>query len=189
MYKFALTGVHGSGKTTLLSRIERKLSHRGISCVQVAEVAQTCPLQIGLDTSFDAQTWIFAEQMQQEILAGTYGAQVVLCDRTLLDNVMYLRRLIDSEKENHYHNKTMRAMHRLSIVWTSTYNYVVRLKLNLPWILKRDKDKGTVEELTSFAKTIESWFNYWEDEYVDVAYSTVPTARNMADIIEKRLER
>jgi len=189
MIKFALTGVHGSGKTTLLSRIERKLTRRGISCVHVAEVAQTCPIQTGTDTSFGAQTWIFAEQIQQETLAGTFGAQVVLCDRTLLDNVMYLRRLIDSEKEDFNHILMMRSMHRMAMNWASTYDYIVRLKLNLPWVLKRDHDKGTVEELTSFAKTIESWFNYWESEYVDVAYSTVPTARDMADIIEKRLER
>ena len=126
MYKFALTGVHGSGKTTLLAKIERKLTRRGISCTHVAEAAQTCPLQIGKNTSFDAQTWIFAEQMQQEIIAATYGAQVVLCDRTLLDNVMYLRRLIDTEKENHNHIRTMKAMRELAIAWIETYDYQYR---------------------------------------------------------------
>ena len=187
MYKFALTGVHGSGKTTLLSKIARELSRREISCVRVAEVAQTCPLQIGANTSFDAQVWIFAEQMQQEIIAATYGAQVVLCDRTLLDNVMYLRRLTESENENPNHIMMMQNMHRLAMNWTSTYDYIVRLKLNLPWLLERDKDKGTVDELTSFANTIESLFSYWESKYVHVTYSTVPTSRCMADIIEKHL--
>jgi len=190
MFKFALTGMHGSGKTTLLSKIEKELSSRRISCVRVAEVAQTCPLQIGLNTTFDAQTWIFTEQMQQEIIAATYGAQVVLCDRTLIDNVMYLRRLVDLENgTGHDHNGTVRAMHRLAMEWTSTYDYVMRLELNLGWLLERDKDNGTVEELTSFAKVIESWFNYWNDEYVDVAYSIVPKARYVADIIEERLDR
>ena len=187
MYKFALTGVHGSGKTTLLSKIARELSHREISCVRINDVAETCPLQIGANTTFDAQVWIFAEQMQQEIISATYDAQVVLCDRTLLDVVMYMRRLTDIENREYAHVKTMKSMHNLAITWGGTYDYVARLTLNLPWMLERDKDKGTVEELTSFANVIESWFSYWAAAYVDATYYDVPTARHMADIIEEGL--
>ena len=187
MYKFALTGVHGSGKTTLLSKIARELSRREISCVRINDVGETCQLQIGANTSFDAQVWIFAEQMQQEIIATTYDAQVVLCDRTLLDAVMYLRRLTDIENREYAHVKTMKSMHRLSMSWMSTYDYVARLKINLPWLLERDKDKGTVEELTDFANVIESWFDYWADDYVDATYYDVPTARHMAYLIEAGL--
>ena len=188
MFKFALTGVHDSGKTTLLSKIERELSHRKISCVRITEVAQTCPLQIGLNTTFDTQTWMFAEQMQQEIIAMTYGAQVVLCDRTLLDNVMYMQRLADSETgKEPERDLIVKAMHRLALTWIRTYDYVVRLKLNMAWLLKRDKDKGTVAERTSFAEMIERRFDYWELEYADIAYSVVPDACDVADLIEERL--
>ena len=189
MYKFALTGVHGSGKTTLLSKIARELSRREISCVRVNEIAHTCPLQIGSNTSFDAQVWIFAEQLQQEIIAATYGAQVVLCDRTLLDNVMYLRRLTDIENREYAHIKTMKSMHRLAMSWMSTYDHVARLTLNLSWLLERDKNKGTIDELTDFANVIEGWFDYWDDDYVDVTYHEVPKARYIVDFIEESLNR
>jgi len=102
--------------------------------------------------------------------------------------VIYLRRLTESENEDHTHIRVMENMHRLAMSWMSTYDYVVRLKLNLPWLLKRDKDKGTIEEITSFANKIERWFNYWDDEYVDMTYNDVPKARYIADFIEEGLQ-
>ena len=190
MIKFALTGVHGSGKTTLLLAIEKELTERGVTCVCVNEVARGCPMQTGRATSFDAQSWIFTEQLRQELVAMNTDARVVLCDRTLLDNVMYMRRFVEHEViRNDVHVETMRAMHHLAVNWAITYDHIVRLQINLEWLLERDWGKDTAENIVGFANEIEYRFGDWVGMYADYTYKTPPSASHMADLIMTRVDR
>ena len=193
MYKFAFSGVQGSGKTTLLLKTEKELKSRGIHCVLVNEVARKCPFPVGIDTTFVAQLWIFNEQLRQECCAMGSDADVVLCDRTLLDNVIYLRRFVDNEMslrpfvdETHaIHSSTMRAMHRMAVSWFTTYDMVVRLPLNIGWLIGRDE--GDVEKTIRFAEEINHLFDYLVSDYVTEAPSSVPVAAYIADKIEEEL--
>jgi|LGVF01.2.fsa_nt_gb thymidylate kinase len=190
MIKFALTGVHGSGKTTLLLKIEKELTERDITCVCVNEVARECPFQTGMETTFDAQTWIFTEQLRRELIAMDTGAQVILCDRTLLDNMMYMRRFVDHEDSPFdVHMKTMRVMHQIAMNWMSTYDQVIRLELNIEWLLGRDGGKDTAVDIVGFANEIEYRFGYSSNMYVDYTYKTPPPASRMADLIMSMVDR
>jgi hypothetical protein len=87
--KVALIGTHGVGKTTLCFDLAARLKRldRGVSLV--TEVARDCPLPINRDTTLDAQSWILHAQCAREIAAGATG-DVVVCDRSVLDNYAYL---------------------------------------------------------------------------------------------------
>lgn len=87
--KLAFIGSHGVGKTTLCYGLAARLKARDIHLEMVREVARRCPLPINQDTSLAAQAWILHSQIAEEL-----GAQsdfpVVLCDRSVLDNYVYL---------------------------------------------------------------------------------------------------
>ncbi len=87
--KIALIGTHGVGKTTLCFELAARLKRldRGVELVK--EVARDCPLPINRDTTLDAQTWILHSQCARE-LAAESGNDVVVCDRSVLDNYAYL---------------------------------------------------------------------------------------------------
>jgi nicotinamide riboside kinase len=87
--KIAFVGTHGVGKTTLCYALAARLKQQHLSVEVVHEVARRCPLPINEYTSREAQRWIFFEQLAEEILGGT-RAPVLLCDRSLLDNYVYL---------------------------------------------------------------------------------------------------
>ena len=55
----------------------------------VKEVARLSPLPINRKTSLDAQTWILMTQVAEEIRSGAYH-DVVVCDRSALDNYAYM---------------------------------------------------------------------------------------------------
>lgn len=179
--KFALTGVHGSGKTTLLREIEKALDDRGITYVTVREVARGCPFPIGSEATFEAQAWIFSEQMRQELYVSDPYVDVILLDRTMLDNIMYMRHLRGNNDE------TTRWMHATAAVWMSSYDIVVWLPLNLEWVLMRDHHTGTTEEITEFAESIDKLFNAFMFQYADMRCYDVPTASEVADLIEEKI--
>jgi nicotinamide riboside kinase len=88
-FKLACIGSHGVGKTTLCYGVAARLKARDVAVEVVHEVARRCPLPINLETSIASESWILHTQIAEEILAAA-RYPVVLCDRSALDNYVYL---------------------------------------------------------------------------------------------------
>lgn len=87
--KLAFVGSHGVGKTTLCFDLASQLKRQDFGVELVKEVARRCPLPINEETTLDAQAWILHTQIAEEMAAAaTY--EVVVCDRSVLDNYAYL---------------------------------------------------------------------------------------------------
>ena len=89
MVKVAFIGSHGVGKTTLCYDLGAALKRRGLHVDMVKEVARLSPLPINRTTSLEAQLWILTTQIAEEIRSAA-GHEVVVCDRSVLDNYAYL---------------------------------------------------------------------------------------------------
>jgi nicotinamide riboside kinase len=87
--KIAFVGTHGVGKTTLCFDLAAHLKRLDLAVDLVKEVARRCPLPINEETTLDAQAWILHTQVAEEIAAMAMY-EVVVCDRSVLDNYAYL---------------------------------------------------------------------------------------------------
>ena len=87
--KIALSGSHGVGKTTLCFGLAARLKERDISLDVVHEVARRCPLPINEETGVASESWILHTQVAEELIAQARHP-VVICDRSALDNYVYL---------------------------------------------------------------------------------------------------
>ncbi|NLN10069.1 MAG: ATP-binding protein [Acidobacteria bacterium] len=87
--KVAFIGTHGVGKTTLCYGLAARLKARDVALEIVHEVARRCPLPINEATTVAAQAWILHTQIGEELVAAA-RYPVVLCDRSVLDNYVYL---------------------------------------------------------------------------------------------------
>jgi nicotinamide riboside kinase len=88
-FKIAFIGSHGVGKTTLCYGLAARLKRRDVAVEVVHEVARRCPLPINEETSVAAQSWILHTQIAEEVVAQA-RYPVVVCDRSVLDNYVYL---------------------------------------------------------------------------------------------------
>ena len=88
-FKLAFIGTHGVGKTTLCYGLAARLKRRDVAVEVVHEVARRCPLPINEETSVAAQSWILHSQIAEELVAQA-RYPVVVCDRSVLDNYVYL---------------------------------------------------------------------------------------------------
>jgi nicotinamide riboside kinase len=109
--KIAFIGTHGVGKTTLCFDLAAALKRQGFNVDVVKEVARLSPLPINRATSLDAQTWILMTQIAEEIRSASRH-EVVVCDRSVLDNYAYLVRACGRHP----------AMERLVDYWLPTYD-------------------------------------------------------------------
>lgn len=87
--KVAFVGTHGVGKTTLCFELAAQLKRLDLGVDIVKEVARRCPLPINENTTYDAQAWILHTQIAEEI-ESLADFEVVICDRSVLDNYAYL---------------------------------------------------------------------------------------------------
>src|SRR5512136_831475 len=117
--KVAFIGTHGVGKTTLCYDLAAVLKRHGVNVDMVKEVARLSPLPINRKTSLAAQTWILTTQVAEEIRSGDQH-DVVVCDRSVLDNYAYLSFACGRQK----------AIERFVDYWMKTYDLLFKVPLS-----------------------------------------------------------
>jgi nicotinamide riboside kinase len=88
-FKVAFIGSHGVGKTTLCYGLAAGLKARDVTLEVVREVARRSPLPINQATSVASQSWILHTQIAEELAAEAHNGAVI-CDRSVLDNYVYM---------------------------------------------------------------------------------------------------
>jgi nicotinamide riboside kinase len=116
--KVAFIGTHGVGKTTLCYDLAAALKRQGVHVDMVKEVARLSPLPINRQTSLDAQTWILTTQIAEEIRSSAHH-QVVVCDRSVLDNYAYMALACGRQP----------VFERLSVHWMKTYDLLFKVPI------------------------------------------------------------
>ncbi|HEY3933918.1 MAG TPA: ATP-binding protein [Gemmatimonadales bacterium] len=116
--KIAFIGSHGVGKTTLCYDLAARLKRQDRAVDLVKEVARSCPLPINRDTTLAAQAWILHTQIAQEIAAEAQN-DVVICDRSLLDNYAYLVQQAGRRP----------AYDMLVATWVASYDYLFKVPI------------------------------------------------------------
>jgi len=137
--KVAFIGSHGVGKTTLCYGLAAGLKARDHAVEVVHEVARRCPLPINEETSLESESWILHSQIAEEIVA-QHRYPVVVCDRSAIDNYVYLllaaRRLPELEM--------------LVDAWMETYGLLVHVP-----IVERPSPDGVRSSDPSFQRAVE----------------------------------
>lgn len=116
--KVAFIGTHGVGKTTLCYGLAARLKARDVVLDIVHEVARRCPLPINQETGLAAQSWILHSQLAEELVAAA-RYPVVLCDRSVLDNYVYM--LLAAGRQP--------ALEAMVDGWMTTYDLLVTVPI------------------------------------------------------------
>jgi nicotinamide riboside kinase len=119
--KIAFVGTHGVGKTTLCYELAAWMKKREARVDMVREVARRCPLPINRETTLDAQTWILHAQIAEEIALAS-EQDVVICDRSVLDNYAYLVHRLGPQP----------VIDELVSHWMRTYTHLFKVPIVAP---------------------------------------------------------
>ncbi|MDD2805272.1 MAG: AAA family ATPase [Elusimicrobiales bacterium] len=94
-YKISLISTHGTGKTTLCYEVAAELKKRGLKVKVFSEIAAAAfeqGIPINESTTLPAQMYIMMQHITEELRGTLRGYQVVICDRSVFDNLAYLER-------------------------------------------------------------------------------------------------
>jgi thymidylate kinase len=92
--KIGFTGTHGTGKTTAALTLAAQLKKEGYDVQVLSNTARSAPphLPINEKATKESQLWIFSKMLKQELES---KAQIIVCDRTLLDVLAYTKNACD----------------------------------------------------------------------------------------------
>ncbi|MFY9555074.1 MAG: AAA family ATPase [Blastocatellia bacterium] len=155
MFKVALVGTHGVNKTTIAYELAGVLKRNGRTVELLTEIARECPLPLNEQATREAYQWIIARQVQLEIEKYP-RADVLVCDRSVLDNFAYYVRRYGNKGEE------AEALTAYCRSWMKTYDLLVRLPIAEP--LAPDGFRSTD---TGFQRDIEILC----DELFEAAYN------------------
>lgn len=84
------TGSHGTGKSTAASQVyhELKIFQPTASVRLFCDLEADCPFPININTTEEAQLWIFSNQIQAELFALS-KFDILVTDRTIVDTIAY----------------------------------------------------------------------------------------------------
>ena len=142
--KIAFIGTHGTGKTTLACELGAELKKQNRNAIPLLEVARDCPFPISEKTTLNAQVWIMASQIAREIELSKQFQDVV-CDRSILDNYIYLYHKFGYQQP--YFNLTKE--------WLKTYDFLFKVDIKKGYL----QDDGFRSTNQKFQKEIDDVFD------------------------------
>lgn len=161
--KIGITGVHGSGKSNLTTKLKDRYRQSGKTVYVVREVARKCPYTLG---SVCAQEYIWRNQIEKEKYAMRREVDVIICDRTVMDNLIYYYAVLEDIIGNHDNSNSWEQWDRLykeACDWMPTYSHVIRLPLNLEWLQADDPIRPKDVE---YARRIDKLFDRYVEPFV-----------------------
>jgi nicotinamide riboside kinase len=144
--KIAIIGSHGCGKTALAFSLCTELQKQGRRVELVVEMARRSPFPINEATSEEGQLWILHRHIVAELEASV-RAEVVVCDRSVLDNYAYFR------------HKFGRRPHLDALVkeWVGTYTLLVKVPIVTEWLVEdgvRSVDRQFQAEIDALVESM-----------------------------------
>ena len=171
-FKIAFIGSHGVGKTTLCYGLAARLKARDLPIEVVHEVARRCPLPINEETGVASESWILHTQVAEELVA-QHRYRIVICDRSVLDNYVYLL-LSDGPQEK---------LEQLIDRWMATYHLLIHVP-----IVEDPSPDGIRAEDPAFQTAVDERLEQELSKRDLDAYYLNPTSRhNWLDVVETRV--
>ncbi|MDA8243377.1 MAG: ATP-binding protein, partial [Elusimicrobia bacterium] len=179
-YKISLISTHGTGKTTLCYEVAAELKKRGLKVKVFSELAATAfeqGIPINENTTLPAQMYIMMQHITEELRGTLRGYQVVVCDRSVFDNLVYLERRCGE-------NPALRDFLR---AYAGTFPYDVIYKLPMVGELVDDGIRDAKSE--DFRRDIFERLNSLLEEF-NIEHRTLPPPstelrKEWADLIVK----
>jgi len=150
----AISGIHDSGKTTLLNKI-KDIIPTNKSVYIIEELARKCPYPTCEDATPKSQRWIWEAHIKEEQKAYKSKCDIILCDRTLLDCLIYYEYLLNNE-----YDPIFNALYNYTIKWMNTYDYISVLDINYEFIKNDINDNCTISDINKTNEINELFIKY-----------------------------
>jgi deoxyadenosine/deoxycytidine kinase len=143
MVKIAFSGIPTVGKTSVLAEVKKILALK-FHVEEAEDVARASPFDVDAKSGFVSQFFFLTTQINEENIRAMNHPDILLCDRSILDQWVYWKRTAAQKEANGNLEGKTRLLRTIFQFWIPTYSLIFHVRTD-PRILKARKDfeRGT----------------------------------------------
>ena len=160
--KIAIVGAHASGKSTIMSSVYSELKKNNSRVFLAPEVARSSLFLAAKEITPKMQMDLFGRQISNE-MTSSRNCDILLCDRSLFDILMYTRLFFEEDEEALSYSKSMSLFCK---EYSKTYDHIfVTSKIYSPNAVKDDIRPDDIEMQEKASRIIKSVLNEFSVKY------------------------
>jgi deoxyadenosine/deoxycytidine kinase len=129
MMKIAFSGTPKSGKTSLITEVKKILSLK-YNVELVDEITHKSPYDNSRKSEFKSQFFFLTTQINDENIKAITGPDLLLCDRSVLDQWVYWNKHIAGKKLSPQMTEKNNLLEQLYRYWIQTYDMIFFIRLD-----------------------------------------------------------
>lgn len=172
--KIAIIGTHGIGKSTLAYNLATFFKELSFNCCVINEVVRDCPFPINDNFGLEGAHWIITTQIQRELQAIASKYNMIICDRSSIDPIMYL-------KAKYVHGHKYTSLERYAEDWLNTYDSIIFIVPSEEELV----DDGVRHLEKRFQMNVHKFFYTWVQELTYVFLKQKIFIVDSTDIMKK----
>jgi len=151
--KIAIIGAHGVGKTALAHMLATQCERSGLRYTVLNDVFRDCLYPSYDELAVDGAYWLVAEQIARELGAKALGYEVIICNRSTIDPIMYLN---TRDFKQSYADLTTFASK-----WMMSYDVIL-------YVTPPDSNLVSTDPIKTYQEKVDNEFNlYLESIFVN----------------------
>jgi len=176
--KIGIVGTHGIGKTTLAYSLASLIKREGHNAKVVNEVVRRCPFPLNDGFTINGAVWTICEQVRKELEAVSEGSSIIVCDRSALDPIFYLKAL-------NFERELYAELEAFAINWLSSYSHLLWLLPIQDMPLFSD---GVRSVSPDFQIAVHQMFSLFFEEHKEISYVPISSEDVFGNNLEKIVE-
>lgn len=162
--KISFSGTPKSGKSSLLEEVKKILALK-YNVEAVEEISPKNPFDDDKKSEFRSQFFYMTTQVNEENLKSLNAPDLLLCDRSVLDQWIYWKKHIKSQTLTPTLEEKNKLLENVFQFWMKTYDLVFLIRLDSKEFEKRDTGNEFRKVTSDYVKETEQLFSQAIEDY------------------------
>jgi len=129
MIKVGVIGVPGSGKTTVIEELKKILGIK-FNIEILEDISNKSPFDDNKETNFISQFYYFSTQINEENKFAINSPDILICDKTILDQWIYWNKYLIKVGKNEQLNEKDNILKIIYKYWINTYDIIFFMRID-----------------------------------------------------------
>jgi len=196
MLKIGLSGIAGCGKSSLILELKKILGIK-YNIEILEDISNTNPFDDNKETNFISQFYYFSTQINEENKKSIGSPEILLCDKTILDQWIYWKKYLSKVGEGKHFSEKEQVLKTIYDYWLDSYDIIFFIRVDQSVLTSRETNNSLRDDFSN-NENIESLYlkiikkekikviEIWNNKEIDETIHKL--AEKIADKLEKNNE-
>ncbi len=151
--KISISGLPDSGKTDIAREVKKILGMK--RDVELLDAFSQNPFDIKRKDEFKSHFYSMTNQINQENAKVDCNPDLLICDKSILDHMVFWKKKIDNEEENELIRKRDELMEKIFDYWIDSYDIFFYIVRDIEELIKNKYIENQKDDFIDYLKQLD----------------------------------